>query len=114
MSETSTTAHEKGLERHPSTDPENGYQLATLKPYRYALLPSELHSGFKYLRGRSPRVFCSLSGPVRGFAVTLGAEIVTILFTAFSLTRMIIVWWVWEFRPVASLSDIGESNDNKQ
>jgi preprotein translocase subunit SecD len=29
---------------------------------------------------------------VRGFAVTLGAEIVTMLFTAFSLTRMIIVW----------------------
>jgi hypothetical protein len=26
MSETSTTAHEKGLQRHPSTDPENGYQ----------------------------------------------------------------------------------------
>jgi preprotein translocase subunit SecD len=39
------------------------------------------------------------SGPVRGFAVTLGAGIVTTLFTAFSLTRMIIAWWVWEFRP---------------
>jgi predicted RND superfamily exporter protein len=41
------------------------------------------------------------SGPVRGFAVTLGAGIVTTLFTAFSLTRMIIAWWVWEFRPRA-------------
>lgn len=39
------------------------------------------------------------SGPVRGFAVTLGAGMVTTLFTAFSLTRMIIAWWVWEFRP---------------
>jgi preprotein translocase subunit SecD len=39
------------------------------------------------------------SGPVRGFAVTLGAGIVTTLFTAFSLTRMIIAWWLWEFRP---------------
>ena len=39
------------------------------------------------------------SGPVRGFAVTLGAGIVTTLFTAFSLTRMIIAWLLWEFRP---------------
>ena len=39
------------------------------------------------------------TGPVRGFAVTLGAGIVTTLFTAFSLTRLIIAWWVWEFRP---------------
>jgi preprotein translocase subunit SecD len=39
------------------------------------------------------------SGAVRGFAVTLGAGIVTTLFTAFSLTRMIIAWWVREFRP---------------
>lgn len=30
------------------------------------------------------------SGPVRGFAVTLGAGIVTTLFMAFSLTRLII------------------------
>jgi preprotein translocase subunit SecD len=48
----------------------------------------------------SPHAFYSVgSGPVRGFAVTLGAGIVTTLFTAFSLTRMIIAWWVWEFRP---------------
>ncbi len=40
------------------------------------------------------------SGPVRGFAVTLGAGIVTTLFTAFSLTRLIIAWWVREFRPL--------------
>ena len=34
------------------------------------------------------------SGPVRGFAVTLGIGIVTTLFTAFTLTRLIVAWWV--------------------
>ena len=37
------------------------------------------------------------SGPVRGFAVTLGIGIVTTVFTAFTLTRLIVAWWVrWE------------------
>src|SRR6266852_3373846 len=37
------------------------------------------------------------TGPVRGFAVTLGIGIVTTVFTAFTLTRLIVAWWVrWE------------------
>jgi preprotein translocase subunit SecD len=37
------------------------------------------------------------SGPVKGFAVTLGIGIVTTVFTAFTLTRLIVAWWVrWE------------------
>ena len=36
-------------------------------------------------------------GPVRGFAVTLGIGIITTVFTAFTLTRLIVAWWVrWE------------------
>ena len=34
------------------------------------------------------------SGPVRGFAVTLGLGILTTVFTAFTLTRLIIAWWL--------------------
>jgi len=39
------------------------------------------------------------TGPVRGFAVTLGIGIVTSLFTAFTLTRLIVAWWVRVVRP---------------
>ena len=39
------------------------------------------------------------TGPVRGFAVTLGTGIVTTLFTAFALTRLIVAWWVRMVRP---------------
>ncbi|HEY1362675.1 MAG TPA: protein translocase subunit SecD [Xanthobacteraceae bacterium] len=39
------------------------------------------------------------SGPVRGFAVTLGIGIVTTVFTAFTLTRLIVAWWVRAARP---------------
>lgn len=39
------------------------------------------------------------SGPVRGFAVTLGVGIATTLFTAFTLTRLMISWWVRLVRP---------------
>jgi preprotein translocase subunit SecD len=39
------------------------------------------------------------SGPVRGFAVTLGIGIVTTVFTAFTLTRLIVAWWVRWSRP---------------
>lgn len=46
-----------------------------------------------------PGVCSGQRGLVRGFAVTPGAGIVTTLFTAFSLTRLIIAWRVWEFRP---------------
>jgi preprotein translocase subunit SecD len=39
------------------------------------------------------------SGPVRGFAVTLGIGIITTVFTAFTLTRLLIASWVRWFRP---------------
>jgi protein-export membrane protein SecD len=39
------------------------------------------------------------SGPVRGFAVTLGLGIITTVFTAFTLTRLIIAYWLWSYRP---------------
>jgi protein-export membrane protein SecD len=39
------------------------------------------------------------SGPVRGFAVTLGLGIITTVFTAFTLTRLIIAHWLWSYRP---------------
>src|SRR5215471_9519404 len=39
------------------------------------------------------------TGPVRGFAVTLGIGIITTLFTAFTLTRLIVATWVRWVRP---------------
>ncbi len=39
------------------------------------------------------------TGPVRGFAVTLGIGIVTTVFTAFTLTRLMVAWWVRWARP---------------
>jgi preprotein translocase subunit SecD len=39
------------------------------------------------------------TGPVRGFAVTLGIGIITTVFTAFTLTRLIVAFWVWRWRP---------------
>jgi preprotein translocase subunit SecD len=39
------------------------------------------------------------TGPVRGFAVTLGVGILTTLFTAFTLTRLIVATWVRLQRP---------------
>jgi len=39
------------------------------------------------------------TGPVRGFAVTLGVGIITTVFTAFTLTRLIMSWWVRWARP---------------
>jgi len=34
------------------------------------------------------------SGPIRGFAVTLTLGVVTTIFTAFTVTRLIVSWWV--------------------
>jgi preprotein translocase subunit SecD len=34
------------------------------------------------------------SGPVRGFAVTLTLGIMTTVFTAFTVTRLLVVWWI--------------------
>ena len=39
------------------------------------------------------------TGPVRGFAVTLGIGIITTVFTAFTLTRLTVAWWVRWLRP---------------
>src|ERR1700680_436524 len=39
------------------------------------------------------------TGPVRGFAVTLGIGIITTVFTAFTLTRLIVAYWVRLWRP---------------
>ena len=39
------------------------------------------------------------SGPVRGFAVTLGVGILTTVFTAYTLTRFLVALWVWKKRP---------------
>ena len=41
------------------------------------------------------------SGPIRGFAVTLGIGIITTLFTAFLVTRLMIATWVRRRRPAA-------------
>ena len=39
------------------------------------------------------------SGPVRGFAVTLSIGILTTVFNAFTLTKLIVSWWVKATRP---------------
>lgn len=39
------------------------------------------------------------SGPVRGFAVTLAIGIVTTVFTAFTLTRWLVAFWLRRFKP---------------
>jgi preprotein translocase subunit SecD len=39
------------------------------------------------------------SGPIKGFAVTLGIGIATSMFTAVMVTRLFIVFWVERKRP---------------
>jgi protein-export membrane protein SecD len=39
------------------------------------------------------------SGPIRGFAVTLFIGILTTMFTAFTLTQLIVAFWVKTRRP---------------
>ena len=34
------------------------------------------------------------SGPIRGFAITLTLGILTTVFTAFTVTRLLVSWWV--------------------
>ena len=41
------------------------------------------------------------SGPIRGFAVTLAIGIVTSMFTAIMLTRLLVVTWLRRNRPSA-------------
>src|SRR6202453_863217 len=51
------------------------------------------------LRGGRTAISAIGTGPVRGFAVTLGIGIVTTVFTAFTLTRLIVAGWVRWKRP---------------
>ena len=46
-------------------------------------------------------LFVMGSGPIKGFSVTLGIGIVTSVFTAVVVTRMIMVFWLRRTRPVA-------------
>ncbi len=46
-------------------------------------------------------LFAMGSGPVKGFAVTLGIGIVTSVFTAVVVTRMMLVFWLRRARPAA-------------
>jgi preprotein translocase subunit SecD len=46
-------------------------------------------------------LFAMGSGPVKGFAVTLGIGIVTSVFTAVTVTRLILVTWLRRKRPAA-------------
>jgi preprotein translocase subunit SecD len=39
------------------------------------------------------------SGPVRGFAVTLTIGIIASMFTAVTVTRLMIVYWLRQWRP---------------
>lgn len=39
------------------------------------------------------------SGPIKGFGVTLALGIVISMFTAISLTRLLVAWWVRAFKP---------------
>ncbi|HLF59243.1 MAG TPA: protein translocase subunit SecD [Alphaproteobacteria bacterium] len=41
------------------------------------------------------------SGPVKGFAVTLSLGLMTTLFTAVMVTRLMVVMWLWRARPKA-------------
>ena len=44
-------------------------------------------------------LFVMGSGPVRGFAITLGFGIITSVFTAIFVTRLMVVWWFERARP---------------
>ncbi|MGI9388790.1 MAG: protein translocase subunit SecD, partial [Boseongicola sp.] len=44
-------------------------------------------------------LFALGSGPVKGFAVTLGVGIITSVFTAIYVTRMMIIMWFERKRP---------------
>ena len=46
-------------------------------------------------------LFAMGSGPVRGFSVTLGIGILTSVFTAIFVTRLLVVMWFERARPKA-------------
>ena len=41
------------------------------------------------------------SGPIKGFSVTLSIGIVTSMFTAIMVTRLMVVFWLRRYRPRA-------------
>lgn len=51
--------------------------------------------------GAAVVLFWAGSGPVQGFAVTLGIGIVTSVFTAFVVSRALVAWWFTATRPSA-------------
>jgi preprotein translocase subunit SecD len=57
-----------------------------------ANLTTLLAAGLMYIYG---------SGPVKGFAVTLSIGILTSIFSALMITRLIIVWWMGATKPKA-------------
>ena len=74
------------------------------------IVPDDTHFDFTQFRRISFPISATLSivaitlffigtGAVRGFAVTLGIGIITTVFTAFTLTRLIVAWWVRWWRP---------------
>lgn len=65
--------------------------------YRRAMT-SILDSNLTTLIGSGILYFIG-TGPVRGFAVTMSLGILISLFTAVTLTRSIIFWWLQRFRP---------------
>lgn len=68
---------------------ENGYNHA-LSAILDANITTFIAAGVLYMLG---------AGPVRGFAVTLGVGIITSVFTAFVLSRLIIATWLRVARP---------------
>ncbi len=75
--------------RSPMTAIQAGYERA-LSTILDANITTLIAAAILYLLG---------SGPVKGFAVTLGIGIVTSVFTAFVVTRLLTVFWVKRFRP---------------
>ncbi len=75
--------------RAPRTATQAGYERA-LSTIMDANITTLIAGGILYLLG---------SGPVKGFAVTLSIGIVTSVFTAYVVTRMITVGWMKVMKP---------------
>lgn len=75
--------------RSPWTATQAGYERA-LSTIMDANITTLIAATILYLLG---------SGPVKGFAVTLSIGIVTSVFTAYVVTRMITVWWMKTMKP---------------
>ena len=80
---------EQGAGRKPFAAMEQGYSQA-FSTILDANITTFIAAAILYLLG---------SGPVQGFAVTLGIGIVTSMFTAVVLTRLLLATWVRRARP---------------